>query len=126
MLGFGQAGHKHHRNVLGGKVGFQLAGHFKAIQARHDGVEQNHVGQRQAGAAERGFAVGGHQHGVAGFVQRVVEQGKILWEVVHHQNNFFASAVIQGHAGQSFPDRGAAWLSARPAGNGGHAHWQHG
>jgi hypothetical protein len=36
---------------------------------------------------QRGFAVGGNQHGVAGFVQRVVEQREVFRDVVDDQDD---------------------------------------
>jgi hypothetical protein len=35
VLGFGQPGHEHDGDVLGGKVGLEAAGHLEAIHAGH-------------------------------------------------------------------------------------------
>ena len=88
MFGLGQAGHEDDGDGRGGGLGLQAPGHLKAVDAGHDGVQQHHVGQGLGGAADGGLAIERDQHGVAGFVQRVVQRGQVVGHVVddqHHQ-----------------------------------------
>ena len=53
MLGFGKAGHEDDGDVLRREVGLQSAGDFEAVDAGHQRVEQDDVGQALAGALQR-------------------------------------------------------------------------
>ena len=94
VLGFGQPGHEDDGDVLGRKVGLEPAGHLEAVHAGHQRVEQDDVGQALAGPLQRRFAVGGHQHGVAGFIKGVVEQREVFRDVVDDQDDVRNQAFI--------------------------------
>ena len=72
VLGLGQTRHEDDGDVRRECAGLEAARHFKTINARHHGVQQHDVGQGLRGALQRSLARAGDQHGVAGFVQRVV------------------------------------------------------
>ena len=97
MFGFGQAGHENDRNVLGGKIGFQAAGDFEAIHARHQRVEQDDVGQALPGALQGGFAMRGDEHGVAAFVEGIVQQGEVFRDVIDDQDDVGERGVKPVH-----------------------------
>ena len=86
-------------------VGLQPPGDLEAVHARHHRVEQHDVGQRLRGALQRGLAAGGHQHGVAGLVQRVVQHRQVVGHVVDDQHDV---AVARGPA----PVAGSSWAPA--------------
>ena len=73
--------------------GLQAPGDFEAVHAGHHGVEQHDVGQGLRGALQGGLAVGGHQHGVARFVERVVQHRQVVGHVVHDQHHVAVGAV---------------------------------
>ena len=98
VFGLGQAGHEHDRNVLCAEVGLQPTGDFEAVHAGHQCVEQDHVGPALARALQRRFAVGGDQHGVAGFIQRVVQQREVFRDVVDDQDDI-AVERVKRHGG---------------------------
>jgi hypothetical protein len=50
-------------------------------------------GRACAARCQRRLAAGGHQHGVAGFVQRVVQHGQVVGHVVHDQHHVAVGAV---------------------------------
>ena len=60
---------------------------LEAVDARHHGVQQHDVGVGLRGALQRAGTVGGHQHGVAGLVQRVVQHGQVVGHVVDDQHH---------------------------------------
>jgi len=94
VLGFGQPGHEDDGDVLGRKVGLEPAGHLEAVHAGHQRVEQDDVGQALAGPLQRRFAVGGNQHGVAGFIKGIVEQREVFRDVVDDQDDVRNQAFI--------------------------------
>ena len=86
VLGLGEAGHEDDRDVRSGWVGLKPARDLEAVDAGHHGVEQHDVGARLCGALQRGFSVGRDQHGVAGFVERVVQHCEVVGHVVDDQH----------------------------------------
>jgi hypothetical protein len=50
------------------------------------------------GALQRAGAFGGHEHGVAGGVERVVQHGQVVGHVVHDQHQPGVGAVGQAFA----------------------------
>jgi hypothetical protein len=69
------------------KSAFRRRATSKAVHAGHQGVEQDDVGQAFARALQGGFAVGGDEHGVARFVERVVQQREVFRDVVDDQDD---------------------------------------
>ena len=87
VLGFRQTGHEDDGNVVRHKVGLQAARHFEAVHSRHYCIEQDDVGEALPCALQGRFAVGGDQHRVARLIERVVQQRKVLRDVVDNQHD---------------------------------------
>jgi hypothetical protein len=49
------------------------------------------------GALQRGFAMGGDEHGVACFIQGIVKQGEVFRHIVHDQDNIRQATVNGRH-----------------------------
>jgi hypothetical protein len=66
-----------HHDRAAGELGAQLAQDAEAVDARHSHVEQDHVGPKSAGEADRFVAVGGvsQEIDVANFRQQTAQTG---------------------------------------------------
>ncbi|MNV52730.1 hypothetical protein D3C71_1448370 [compost metagenome] len=105
VLGLGQARHEDDGDVRRGGRCLQAPGDFKTVHAGHHGVEQHNVGQGLRGTLQGRLAMRGDQHGVARFIQRVVQHGQVVGHIVHDQHHV-AVAAVQRHAGRSRCHRG--------------------
>jgi hypothetical protein len=81
-----ERGDHHHRNVLGGGIGFKPAADLEPVHARHHHVEQNHVGPFGLGHGDAGGAVAGAQHLVILGLQLGFQQADIGLDVVNDQD----------------------------------------
>ena len=81
------------------RQGLQPAPHLKTIHAGHHGVQQDDVGHGLRGALQGSFARRGHQHGVARFVQCVVQHGQVVGHIVHDQHHVAIGAVQRAGPG---------------------------
>ena len=93
VLCFAQPGHENDGNVLGGKIRFQASRDLKSVHARHHRIKQYDVRQALAGPLQRGLAIRGDEYGVARFIERIVEERKILRNVIDDQDNVRDGAV---------------------------------
>ena len=95
VFGFGEPCHENDGYVRCRRRSFEAARHLKAIHTGHHGVQQDDVGQGLRGALQGGLAPGGHQHGVAGLVQRVMQHSQVVGHVVNDQHHV-AVGPVQG------------------------------
>ena len=93
VFGIKQAGHEDDGDVRRLRRRFQAPGHLKTVHAGHHGVQQHNVGQGLRRALQGRLAVGGDEHGVAGFVQRVVQHRQVVGHVVHDQHEVAVGTV---------------------------------
>jgi hypothetical protein len=99
VFGVGEARHEDDGNVRRLGPGLEAARHFETVDAGHHRVQQHDVGVGLRGALQRAVAFGGHQHGVAGFVQRVVQHGQVVGHVVDDQHQARGTGLAKQGAG---------------------------
>jgi len=73
IRGFGQRGHKDHRDVLDAVSRFQAPTGFKAVQPRHQHIQQDQVGPRPFDDAQAAGPILRRQHLKAGRFQILTE-----------------------------------------------------
>ena len=93
VLGLGEAGHEDDGDVACTEVGLEAARDFEAVHAGHHGIEQDHIRQGLRCTLQGRFAVGGDEHGVAGFVERIVEDGQVLRHIIHDEHEIGFEAI---------------------------------
>lgn len=93
MFCFGQTGHEHNRNVRRLRHGLELARHFKTVHTGHHGIQQHNVRQGLGSTLQGRHTTERHQHGVARFIQRVMQHGQVIRHVVHDQHHITVGAV---------------------------------
>ena len=87
VLAVGETGHEQDRHRGQRGQGAQGGAGLETIQARHDGVEQDHVGCEALHPLDRGRTICCHQHGHAGRFERVGEQRQRLGGVIHDEHH---------------------------------------
>ena len=93
VFSLGQPGHEDDGYVRCRWRSLEAARHFKAVHTGHHGVEQDDVGQSLRGALQCGLSPGGHQHGVAGLVQSVMQHSQVVGHVIDDQHHVAVGAV---------------------------------
>ena len=76
-------GDENDRNVFRARIAFQAAAGFESVEARHQHVQQNQVGQKPLRDANRLFAALGNQNAQVGVVQVREQHVNIFRRIVH-------------------------------------------
>ena len=87
--------HEDDRDVGSPRVALQPPAGLEAVEAGHDGVEQDHIGQQLRDAVERGVAVGRHQHAIADGIECFVQHRQVLRRVVDDQHDPGALLTVE-------------------------------
>ena len=115
VLGFGEPRHEDDRYVGQTRIALQPFAGLESVHARHHRVEQHDVGLRAMRQLQRGLAAGGHQHGVAGLVERVVEERDVLRQLAEHKTDreiadalYLSLRTVNWHVGSVLSKLGVA------------------